>query len=411
MNRRRFIHSAGGWLLAMASPALPSSAGKFDQLQGEAGRGTVTFFLSGDVMTGRGIDQILPPPSEPVIHERYVRDARDYVRLAEDAHGAIRKPASFSYIWGDALETLNREAPDLRIVNLETAVTRHAEHWPGKGIHYRMHPDNLPCLESAGIQVCALANNHTLDWMQDGLQETLDSLRGAGILIAGAGRNLAEASAPAVVEIDRQCRVLFYSAATPDSGVMRGMGAGEHGPGIHVLSSLEPRDTRAMVEKIHSEKQTNDIVIASIHWGGNWGYSIPPEQRRFAGELVQAGADVVHGHSSHHPRGIEVIGNRPVIYGCGDLLNDYEGIESAHDRYRSELALMYFVTLDSVSGELERLAMRPMRIRNFRLNHANAEEAVWLMETMHREGQQLNTSVELGKDGFLQLRWDGSSQG
>src|SRR5438874_7861304 len=111
-------------------------------------------FLCGDVMTGRGIDQVLPHPGNPVLYESWVRDARDYVRLAEAANGPIPKPVAFDYIWGDALQELERTGTDLRIINLETSITRREAPWPGKGIHYRMHPENIGCLTAARINCC-----------------------------------------------------------------------------------------------------------------------------------------------------------------------------------------------------------------------------------------------------------------
>jgi poly-gamma-glutamate synthesis protein (capsule biosynthesis protein) len=80
----------------------------------------------------------------------------------------------FSYVWGDALDVMDRQAPDLRLINLETAVTTHDEPLP-KGINYRMHPANLPVLDAAGVEGCMLANNHVLDWGVEGLLETLES--------------------------------------------------------------------------------------------------------------------------------------------------------------------------------------------------------------------------------------------
>src|SRR5512143_3888726 len=140
-----------------------------------------TLFLTGDVMTGRGIDQVLPTPSDPQLYESYVTDAREYVKLAERAHGEIRKPVSFDYIWGDALAELDRAAPDARIVNLETSVTTSPGPWPAKGINYRMHPANVGCLTAPRLDCCTLANNHVLDWGYAGLDETLRTLRAAGI--------------------------------------------------------------------------------------------------------------------------------------------------------------------------------------------------------------------------------------
>lgn len=114
-------------------------------MQTEQSSCSVTLFLCGDVMTGRGIDQILPHPSKPHLFEACVSSALDYVELAERRTGPIRRPVDFAYIWGDALEAMRRVGPDLRIINLETAVTTSEHAWPDKGIHYRMHPENLPC--------------------------------------------------------------------------------------------------------------------------------------------------------------------------------------------------------------------------------------------------------------------------
>jgi poly-gamma-glutamate capsule biosynthesis protein CapA/YwtB (metallophosphatase superfamily) len=140
-------------------------------------------FLCGDVMTGRGIDQALPYPVNPVLYEPYVRDARDYVDLAKKANGPITRPLSFDYIWGEALYRLDRAKVDLRIVNLETVITTAETHWPGKEIHYR--PRNVGCLSTARINACALANNHVLDWGYDGLSETLQALDAAAIAYFG----------------------------------------------------------------------------------------------------------------------------------------------------------------------------------------------------------------------------------
>ena len=176
-------------------------------------------FLCGDVMTGRGIDQALPHPVDPVLYEPYVRDACEYVELAEKAHGAIPRPLTFDYIWGDALRELDRAEVDLRIVNLETALTSAETPWPDKGIHYRMHPENVPCLAAGAISACALSNNHVLDWGIDGLFETLQTLNVAGIEYAGAGNNAEEALRPAILETGANGCVLVFSFGLTTSGI------------------------------------------------------------------------------------------------------------------------------------------------------------------------------------------------
>src|SRR5690606_9624668 len=138
----------------------------------------ITLFLCGDVMLGRGVDQILPHSAPPTLFEPYVKSAVEYVRLAERAWGRSDEPEGFEYGWGDALAALERVGPAARIINLETAVTADGEPWPRKGIHYRMHPGNVPVLTAAGIDVAVLANNHVLDWGHAGLAETLRALHG-----------------------------------------------------------------------------------------------------------------------------------------------------------------------------------------------------------------------------------------
>ena len=74
-------------------------------------------------------------------------------------------------------------------------------------------------------------------------------------------------------------------------------------------------------------KQAGDLLLVSIHRGGNWGYEVPKAHKSFAHRLIdEARVDVVHGHWSHHVRPIEVHRGKLILYGCGDFINDYEGI-------------------------------------------------------------------------------------
>jgi len=353
-------------------------------------------------MTGRGIDQILPRPGDPRLFEPYVSSAREYVALAERANGPLPRPAGFSYIWGDALAELERASPDARIVNLETAVTRSDDAWPGKGIHYRMSPANLPCLAAARLDCCVLANNHVMDWGASGLAEALDALRAAGLRTAGAGRDEAEAQAPALIEHRQAGRVLVFACASETSGVPREWAAGPRHPGVCLLDELSARGAEALARRIGAQRRRGDIVVASIHWGGNWGYDVDAGQRAFARALIdRAGVDVVHGHSSHHPKGIEIYRERPILYGCGDLINDYEGIEG-NEAFRPELSLMYFPVFDADSGRLVEFSLAPMRLRRMRLERATPDAAAWLRVALGRLGTRIEPRGEHG----LSLRLD-----
>jgi poly-gamma-glutamate synthesis protein (capsule biosynthesis protein) len=158
---------------------------------------------------------------------------------------------------------------------------------------------------------------------------------------------------------------------------------------------------------IAAYRRTGDVVVASVHWGANWGYAVPLEQRRFARHLIDvAGVHVVHGHSSHHVKGIEVYRNRLILYGCGDFLTDYEGI-SGYEEFRGDLALMYFASIDPSSGQLISLRMAPLQARRMRLTNPSASDVAGLLAALNRECERLGTQVETCTNGLLELRWAG----
>jgi poly-gamma-glutamate capsule biosynthesis protein CapA/YwtB (metallophosphatase superfamily) len=364
----------------------------------------VTLFLCGDVMTGRGIDQILPHPGAPLIHEPWLTSAADYVRLAATANGPVARPVDFAYPWGDALAVLDRVQPQRRIVNLETSVTT-SDDWQPKGINYRMHPANAACIKAARIDCCTLANNHVLDWGEAGLEETLAVLARQGIQAAGAGRDLAAAQAPAILPAGPGNRVLVYAMGTASSGIPPDWAATPQSPGVHLVELSENTAWR-LAQQISLVRRPGDLVVASIHWGGNWGYAVPGQHRTFAHQLVEmAGVDIVHGHSSHHPLGIEVYRHRPIFYGCGDFLNDYEGI-TGYEAYHQDLMLMYFPVLDAISGQLLSLRLVPMHLACFQLHYTAPAQTGWLIETLNREGEPFGTHVEPDGAQDLLLHWD-----
>ncbi|HEY8330189.1 MAG TPA: CapA family protein [Pseudomonas sp.] len=363
----------------------------------------LSLFLLGDVMPARGIDQILPHPGDPRLYEDYVHDARDYVVLAEQRCGPIERPVDFAYVWGDALGELQRRQPQIRLINLESAVTRHGRPEP-KGINYRMTPENFPLLRAAGINCCTLANNHVLDWGEVGLRDTLDTLTAHGMPWAGAGLDRASAEAPAVLALPDGRRLLVFAFGLPDSGIPAHWAAGPHQAGVARLDDLSPRSLAHVAGLIHASRQTGDRVLVSLHWGDNWDFAVPAEHRAFAHGLIdQAGVDLVNGHSSHHIKGIEVHRERLILYGCGDRLNDYEGIEG-HADFRGELGLLYFVRLHD-DGRLLGLDMVPTRLQRLRINLAEGVDRRWLFDTLARECATFGGGIRQQIDGSFALTW------
>lgn len=359
--------------------------------------------LFGDVMTGRGVDQILPWPGEPGLHEDYVRDAREYVRLAERKNGEIARPVGFEYVWGELLAEL-REVPGRVVVaNVETSITASEEWWPGKGVHYRMHPRNVGCLKAGGIGCCCLANNHVMDWGYAGLDETLRTLDEAGLVRAGAGRNEADAASAVACPAEGGGRVIVVAAGSVTSGIPSGWAAGREKAGVNLVE-LSQGSARRVAGEVRRVKRERDVSVVSVHWGGNWGYEVPTGQVEFAHTLVDEGIDVVHGHSSHHAKGMEVYRGRLIVYGCGDLVNDYEGIPG-HAGYRGDVRMVVVAWVGRDGSGVKEVRVIPLGVRRMRLVRAAAEDARWLGEMLGREGARFGTGVESDGAGRMCLRW------
>jgi poly-gamma-glutamate synthesis protein (capsule biosynthesis protein) len=366
---------------------------------------SVTLLLAGDVMTGRGIDQVLQHPNAPQLYESYAHDARDYVRLAEVENGPIPAPVAAEYIWGDALAEIVHPGVDLRIVNLETAITTSDEPWPGKGIHYRMHPANVGCLSAARIDCCALANNHVLDWGRRGLDDTLQTLWHAGALTTGAGADGDAAWSPAELRLKGKSRVLVFAFCTASSGVPPSWSAGLRRSGVALLPDLSEATAGVVADSVARHRSAGDRVVVSIHWGENWGLELPTEHREFARRLIDFGAaDVVHGHSSHHPLAVEVHAGKLILYGCGDLINDYEGI-GPQGSLRDDVACLYIATLSLAKGRLQRLDVVPLQRKRFRLVAADASARAWLERVFNVDGCTLGPALTARSLASWSLRW------
>jgi poly-gamma-glutamate capsule biosynthesis protein CapA/YwtB (metallophosphatase superfamily) len=363
----------------------------------------VTVLLGGDVMLGRGVDQILAHPGEPELREPYLRDARGYVRLAERANGPIARPVDWRWPWGEVFAFVDEAAPDVRLVNLETTITADGEFAERKTVCYRMHPDNLPALTAFQPDVCALGNNHILDFGYQGLTETAAALDRAGIQGVGAGADLSTARRPAVVNARGEHRVLVTSVAMTSAGVPESWAAHHDRPGVWLIRDASRREAADDVATgVLAHKRDGDVAIVSVHWGSNWGYATAAGEIAFAHRLIDAGVDIVHGHSSHHPRPIEIYRGKPILYGCGDVIDDYEGI-GGHESFRADLRLLYLTCTDPVGGELLSLRMIPMRVRRMRLERASQTDTEWLRTTMERTSRRFGTRVEPRSGDLLEV--------
>jgi poly-gamma-glutamate synthesis protein (capsule biosynthesis protein) len=172
---------------------------------------------------------------------------------------------------------------------------------------------------------------------------------------------------------------------------------------VAFLPDLSPATLERFVARIRAHRTPHDLVVASLHWGPNWGYEVTAEERAFAHGLVDtAGVDVVHGHSSHHFRAIEIHRGKPILYGCGDLVNDYEGI-TGEEAYRSDLVLLYLATLAGAGWRLRSLVLLPFRLYRFRLTRPEEADLRWLQRRLARECGRFGARVVRRQDDAFEL--------
>jgi len=360
--------------------------------------------LCGDVMLGRGVDQILPHPGNPAIYVSGdgITDANAYVRAAEQRHGAIPAGRGFDYVWGDARSVFARFAPDLRLINLETAITQQGKPWPDKWIHYRMNPRNVAVLIHANIDFCSLANNHVLDWGYVGLAETVNTLATAGIARAGVGRNLTNAASPAILPVPKKGRAVIASFAMLSGHMPSPWAADAEKPGVNLIEASD-RGLDAVKQSVAGVKRPGDVLIGSVHAGNNFGHEIDPAERDLFRRLIdEAGFDLVHCHSSHHVKAIELHKGRPILYGTGDLINDYEGLPVRPERtaFSPNIGAIAFADFSPASGACTGLFLSPTRLRRIRVERADADNAEGLAAMLNRESARFGTRIE-NRDGLL----------
>ncbi len=303
----------------------------------------------------------------------------------------------------ETLDVVEDIAPDVRVLNLETSITRSDDVATDKGVHYRMSQENLPCLTVARPDACALANNHLLDFGRRGLADTRDALAAAGIPAVGAGRDADEARRPAIVSVPGRGRVTVSSLGASSSGIPETWAATANRAGINLVPDLTANTADDVAARMRAGREVGDVLIASIHWGSNWGYRMQADHIEFAHRLIEGGVDIVHGHSSHHVRPVEVYRGKLILYGCGDLINDYEGI-GRYGEFRDDLRVLYFATVKATTGRLVRRRMAPMQARQMRLHHASTDDAERLRAVLDEISRDFGSRYYRARDGILELR-------
>ncbi|MDI3340109.1 MAG: CapA family protein [Sphaerobacter sp.] len=289
-----------------------------------------------------------------------------------------------AYPWGNLRPTLRRA--DLRLSNLECAITREQESWHDgtyKVFYFRADPVAGDTLRIAGVDVASLANNHAGDFGTAGLLETIRLLDAAGIAHAGAGADLAAARAPARLSAAGWRVAVVAFADHPVEWA-----AGPDRPGINYTPvSVDPADFAAVAETLAALRRDADLVIFSIHWGPNMRPRPTPTFRAFARLVIEAGADIFWGHSTHLVQGIEVYRDRLILYDTGDFVDDY----AVDPELRNDLSALFLVRV-APDGRLGLEAV-PVHIMDRQAMLAEEPERAWFVQRLRGLCAEMGTAV------------------
>ena len=321
-----------------------------------------TLALTGDVMLGRLMNDVL--------HTRGPR-----------------------YPWGDTLPLLR--SADLTLMNLECVIAssgRPWARWP-KVFHFRADPIALDALLEAGTDFVSLANNHVLDYEEEALLEMLDRLDVAGIAHAGAGRNLEEASRPALLEANGlRIGVIALTDNEPGWAATHDRPGTNYLPVVAEASSLD-RVRQGIAE---ARKLGADLVLVCSHWGPYMRERPSPEFQQFARATLDAGADLYLGHSAHIFQGIEVRNGKPIFYDAGDFVDDY----AVDPVLRNDRSILIRCTVGRKGAR--RVELLPVLIENFQVNLATGDDFDAIATRLQMLWAEFGTCV-FQHDGLLEL--------
>jgi len=312
----------------------------------------ITIALAGDLMLGRLVGE----------------------RIARAGSGAV---------WGDLLPELR--SADLLLANLECALTSRRERWRDghvKAFYFGASPTAVEALRLAGVDFVALANNHILDFREDGMRETIATIERAGIAHAGAGNDLAQASRPARLTAGGVRVSVIACADHPAEWA-----ATERSAGVNFISVQSSKDLDSLRAAIGAARRDADLVILSLHWGSNMRLRPSLGFRELATAALSAGADVVWGHSAHVLQGVEIRDGKPILYDTGELLDDY----AVDEELRNDLGAIFELRI--VDHHIDEIEVVPIGIDDMRTSLASGPDRAWLLRRLGELCGELGTEI------------------
>lgn len=284
---------------------------------------------------------------------------------------------SYTYPWGNVLPILKKN--DINIINLETTLTKSDTKIP-KVFNFKATPEKVKALQEANIHIVNLANNHILDFDIEGLIETIHTLDNAKIKHVGAGINRQAAKKPVIIEKHGiKIGIIGYTDYPSE------WQATENKPGTNFITI---GDIEKIKQDIKHIKEKTDFLIVSIHWGPNMRQKPSKAFIDFAHQMIDAGVDIIHGHSAHIFQGIEIYKNKLIMYDTGDFVDDYH----IDPILRNDQSFLYLVMLNKTG--IKKIKLIPLIIDNMQVNRAKGPNKKEIINKIKQLSQEFGTKIK-----------------
>ncbi len=317
--------------------------------------------------------------AEPPIHIGFVGD----VMIGRMVNELLRAQPNHN-LWGTMLPIMQQQ--NLVVCNLETALTTNNQPVP-KVFNFKSDPAHVAVLKQANISIVNIANNHVLDYGLTGFEETLKTLKQANIASVGAGMNDVEARKPYLFTINGTRFAIFGATDNEPTWI-----AGPHKPGTDYIAVGDAQ----LLAAIKMHKPLVDILIVTLHWGPNMREYPSQNFIDYAHAMIDAGADLIAGHSAHVVQGIEQYKNKLILYDMGDFIDDY----AIDDKLRNDLTALFSIMVEN--KKITQLSIIPARITDMTVNRAEGGEAQQIMNLIMKRSQGFGTKFRENA-GMLQL--------
>lgn len=283
----------------------------------------------------------------------------------------------YAYPWGNILPILKQT--DLNLINLENTFTTSMKKLP-KVFNFKSNPGNIQSLKQANITVVNLANNHILDFGDEGFFDTIKALDSVDIKHVGAGENQQKAKQAAIITKNNiKIGIIGYTDNEP------GWKAQTNKPGINYI---KVGDIATIQQDVNIIRRQVDLLIVTIHWGPNMRQRPNQEFINFAHAIIDSGVDIIHGHSAHIFQGIEVYHNKLIMYDTGDFVDDY----AVDPLLRNDQGLFFIVTVTKTG--IKKVELIPLLISDFQVNYAKGRQKKEILDRIKTLSAKFGTKIE-----------------